>query len=396
MKKLCSVLLTVMTVLFVVYTVSFAEETYSATKIISNGFENANNTEVFVHCYHNGNLYAGTRNDVEGSSIWKSSDGKVWNVIPQTINGFGDSKNIQIMAICSWKGHLYASSRNYATGTELWRSADGLFWSQVNSNGFGSSSTTKARSIVPYQNRLFVTTANYITGGQVWSSDDGENWAQVNVSGFADSNNTDVAAAAVFDGYLYCATEKEQGADQGIEVWRYDGSSWVPTKTGGFGDTNNIFPTNMIVFAHYLYVGTENKNSIGEIWRSMDGYVWKKVGQITASIYDPVFAPGVVEDSRIYAWGSTQRNGNLDALYASEDGENWSQVIECGGGPTLSFDGSLYISATNPENPDLFNEVYRLTRNHPDHYCGGDISGDNKIGLEEAIHALQVVSGLKQ
>jgi len=104
-----------------------------------------------------------------------------------------------------------------------------------------------------------------------------------------------------------------------------------------------------------------------------------------------LFAIGAIEDSHIYAWGSSGRNNSFDALYTSMDGQNWNQVVECSGFPKLAFNGSLYVTSKNHDNNNL-NEVYKLTRNF-DQNCSGDINGDNKIGLEEAIHALQVVSG---
>ena len=372
---------------------AFAEDTYPAVKIISSGFGNINNTEVVVHIVRDGYLYAGTRNDSEGSSIWRSVDGTTWDLIPQTDHGFGDPNNTQIMSMYMWREHFYASTRNEVTGTELWRSPDGLSWSQVNSNGFGSSGTTKARAILSYQGNLFVTTGNYTTGGRVWRSSDGTTWSQINDNGFGNAFNTDVAAAAVFDGYLYCATENEMGPAQGIEIWRYDGALWVRTTTGGFGDANNVFPTNMTVFENYLYVGAENNSTLGTMWRSPDGTTWEKVAQVKDSALAPALIPTVSLDSRLYAGGSFNRNGLPDAVYSSLDGKTWVKAAGISGIPSLSYDGSLFIVSQSAGGN--FNDVYKTARYKSGQTCMMDLSNDGKIGMAEAIYILQTVAGLR-
>lgn|GEM_PF-1142341 len=339
------------------------ENTYTASKIITNGFGNSNNTAVARMCSFSGSLYAGTENESQGSQIWKSTDGGTnWTIVEATRNGFGDPNNTEIMAMTEWNGALYVSTRNEATGTELWATTNGTSWSQVNANGFGSRSNEKAREIIPYQDRLFVLTGNYNGGGQVWASSNGTSWTQVNTSGFGNYRNTDVAAGCVFNGYLFCATENEISS-AGIEIWCYDGSSWTKTASSGFGDANNIFPTCMTAFNGYIYVGTENNNTIGETWRSADGSTWEQVGQITGTTHPPLFAPAVVENDRIYAWGSRSRSENLDAAYYSSDGVTWSPVVLAANGthfsgfPFYSVVGKIY--AVVPDSVD-FNDVWQL------------------------------------
>jgi hypothetical protein len=341
------------------------EGTYTTQQIITTGFGNSNNTSVTRMCAFSGSLYAGTENDSQGSQIWRSTDdGLNWAIVEATRNGFGDPNNTEIMAMTEWNGALYVSTRNEATGTELWATTNGTSWSQVNANGFGSRYNEKAREIIPYQERLFVLTGNYNGGGQVWASSNGTSWTQINTSGFGNYRNTDVAAGCVFDGYLFCATEKED-SPTGIEIWRYNGSSWTKTASSGFGDTNNVFPTCMTAFNGYIYVGTENNNTIGETWRSADGSTWERVGQITGTTYPPLFAPAVVENDRIYAWGSRSRSENLDAAYYSSNGVTWSPVVlaedgsHFSGFPFYSVDDKIYAAV--PDSVD-YNDVWQLTR----------------------------------
>ena len=371
-------------------------DTFSAHQVITNGFGISNNTEIETMCHFNGNLYAGTRNEDHGSQIWKSADGESWECIQGTTNGFGDPNNIEVLALREWKGSLYAATRNDITGTEIWASTDGTSWGQVNIDGFGTALTTKSRHILGYQDRLFVFSGNHMTGGQVCASSDGTTWTQVNTSGFGDSANTDIAAAALFDGYLYCATEKATG----IEIWRYNGAAWENTVSDGFGDPNNVFPASISVFDNYLYVGTENNTTLGETWRSLDGVQWERVGQILGGSEPPLFAPTTVEDNRLYAGGSRARNGDLDTLYYSNDGVHWSPVLIDPGADyfngisLLNYDGSIY--AVSPVN-DTMNNVWKLTRMDSS-ACpspAGDINGDHKVGMAEAINALQVVAGLR-
>jgi hypothetical protein len=79
----------------------------------------------------NDQLYAGTANwnwnvwDTEGGEIWRSSDGLGWtSMISQ---GFGDPTNGEVFRFAVFSDTLYASTWSYTTphGTEIWRSSTG-------------------------------------------------------------------------------------------------------------------------------------------------------------------------------------------------------------------------------------------------------------------------------
>jgi hypothetical protein len=137
---------------------------------VANGFGTANNYQTGGFAIFGGQLYMGTRNDVTGAQLWRSSDGIVWSPVFQ--NGLGNIDNYKLEALHVAGNQLYAGFDNWATGLEVWASADGTTWRQVNPDGFGDNnneSTLWSNSVITYNGTLYIGTGNGPNGGEVWA-----------------------------------------------------------------------------------------------------------------------------------------------------------------------------------------------------------------------------------
>ena len=113
--------------------------------INTDGFGNSNNEGIVYMVEHEGVLYAGVSNAVDGTVVMGSRDGENWK--PVSDHGFGNARNIGIVRMRSWKGYLYAGLWNLTEGAELWRSKspyDGDTWEQLASGGFGEGPANQA------------------------------------------------------------------------------------------------------------------------------------------------------------------------------------------------------------------------------------------------------------
>jgi hypothetical protein len=260
-------------------------------RVNEDGFGDVNNIGAVHLSVFNDHLYVGTRNDLTGGQLWRSSDGITWNQVG--ISGFGDVNNREIYPLAVFGGYLYAGTLNFipgsqflissgGTGGQLWRSSDGTTWEQVDKDGFGDVNNVRIIPWLVFEGYLYVGTLNYITGSEVWRSSDGITWEQVNEDGFG--NNSAIYPSAVFGGYLYAGTlrtgDGRSPGGAGGQLWRSpDGTTWMQVNEDGFGDVNNIRITPLLVFGHHLYAGTHNAQTGGQLWRSSDGTTWEQVGK---------------------------------------------------------------------------------------------------------------------
>jgi uncharacterized protein YjiK len=237
----------------------------------------------------NDQLYAGTKNwnwnvwATEGGEIWRSSDGLSWTrVISQ---GFGDPTNGEVFHFDVFSDTLYASTWSYTDthGTEIWHSSSGDSddWTRVVANGFGDADNECALGFEVFNGYLYAGTFNWDTGGEIWRTPDGTNWTQVNTDGFGDYDNDAIASFAVFNGYLYAGTMHDS---TGGQVWRCldasgcdEDSDWEQVVGDGFGSTDNRSATALIVSDNYLYCVTSNDETGAEVWRTNDGTNWEQV-----------------------------------------------------------------------------------------------------------------------
>jgi len=252
-------------------------------RVVSQGFGDPTNGEVFRFAVFNDTLYASTWSytDTHGTEIWRSSTGNAGDWARVVTNGFdGDTDNQCATTLEVFNGYLYAGTFNWYTGGEIWRTSNGTTWTQVNTDGFGDYDNDAIASFAVFNGYLYAGTVHDSTGGQMWrcstasGCDANSDWTQVVSDGFGSTDNRSAAALVAFDNYLYCVTENYE---TGAEVWHSstgDSGDWEQVGPDGFGDSNNESTNgdnSVAVFNDRLYIGTWNWANGGEVWQLAAG-----------------------------------------------------------------------------------------------------------------------------
>lgn len=110
------------------------------TSVVTDGFGGQYNIGIDHLIEFNGKLYAGTWNSTPnppytdtGGEIWRSSNGMEWEKVVS--GGFGDRYNGEVFHMAVFDNQIYASTWVVTTthGTRIWRSATGNAgdWTQV-------------------------------------------------------------------------------------------------------------------------------------------------------------------------------------------------------------------------------------------------------------------------
>ncbi len=92
------------------------------SKVVDGGLGDPNNFKFESLYVFDDHLFAVANNDTTGINVWKSKDGASFEQI--NIGGFGDSNNLNSLwntATTDFNGQLYIGTRNDVNGGELWR-----------------------------------------------------------------------------------------------------------------------------------------------------------------------------------------------------------------------------------------------------------------------------------
>ena len=252
--------------------------------LTTSGFGDRTNGGINTLQEFNTQLYAGTwnwnaaTNASNGGQIWRSPDGASWQRV--VTNGFGDPTNGEVFRLAVFANHLYASTWSYsdAHGGEIWRSSSGNTndWTRVATDGFGDRNNIVVISFAVLTNYLYAGTLNEATGAELWRTNNGTTWQQVNLDGFGEPGTWVISALAAFDGDLYASVRGES-----FQVWRCrrcNGTDWQPVVQDGFGDPNTNKASALEVLGDSLYLVVGNYSSGMEVWRTQDGVEWSQVG----------------------------------------------------------------------------------------------------------------------
>jgi PKD repeat protein len=242
----------------------------SWTRVVSQGFGDPTNGEVFRFAVFSDTLYATTWSytNTHGAEIWRSPTGDTPDWTRVVSNGFGTLS--QILGLDTFNGALYAGTWNNTTGGAVWRTTNGLTWTQVSLNGFGTPANWSVTSFAEFGGELYAGISNGLTGGQVWRCQecDGSDWTQVSSGGFGDINNFRVDGLIPFDGQLYAITINNV---TGLEVWRTsNGTLWTQDNPDGFGNSNTragYWDNSHAVFNSRLFIGAWNGISGAQVWQ---------------------------------------------------------------------------------------------------------------------------------
>jgi hypothetical protein len=206
------------------------------TKVVDNGFNNVTDRFAYPFEVFDGKLYVSVRNDVDGTGVWRTSDGLNWeqaNIDGMAADMYQRDRDM-IRQLKVYNGYLYAIVRNDYLGAgnwwiEVWRSQDGIDWTQVGENGLGDTyNNNDGRGIEVYNDCLYIGTGESISvskSARIYRSCDGVDFIEFSDNQLGDTNNHGVMALKSCDGYLYAATYRYNYNDNegigGTEVWRY-------------------------------------------------------------------------------------------------------------------------------------------------------------------------------
>ena len=202
------------------------------TKVVDNGFNNVTDRFAYPFEVFDGKLYVSVRNDIDGTGLWRTSDGQNWEQV--NIDGMAadmyQRDRDMIRQLIVYNGYLYAIIRNDYLGAgnwwiEIWRSPNGIDWTQVGENGLGDTyNNNDGRGIEVYNDCLYIGTGEYMSkSARIYRTCDGVDFIEFSNNQLGDTNNHGVMALKSYDGYLYAATYRyNNGGIGGTEVWRYE------------------------------------------------------------------------------------------------------------------------------------------------------------------------------
>jgi hypothetical protein len=326
-----------------------------------NGFgeiwnERFHSLEVF-----NNQIYAGTGNSTNGTSIWRSSDGIQWDRISDY--GFGNLTSYPFsMDSIVFNGKIYFDAGWGGNPAQIWR-YDGSNWEQITDNGFGDPGNNAISVFGMFDSQLYAAFAND-NGLQIWrsSSGDADSWSEIYSAGAgSDATILQAMGLADFNSNLYASVINMDG---GIEVWQYTGSAWTQVNTDNFGDANNTYTVSGLgVFGSYLYIGTYNQVSGGQVWRMSTGNVWTEVVSDGFGDANNIKVNGFYTALDGYLYAQTVNFTSGVELWRTNSGADgtWSQVNLDGFGDSnnsnsqwsngmTSFNGRLFIGTINYGN----------------------------------------------
>ena len=301
--------------------------------------------------------YDGTK---QLNDVWSSFDNKTWK--REVANANWPAR--QDSQVVVYKGRLYVLGGHDGSTSlnDVWSSADGKNWSFEGTADWPARGEHQA---VVYKGRLYVLGGyegsnhpylNDFTGSRlndVWSSADGKSWS---FEGNADWTARSGHATAVHNDVLYVL-----GGQPGFlndEVWSsVDGQNWSFE-----GDANWFFRRwfQAQSFNSRLYVlGGDAGGGRGDIWSSADGSSlggksWLEVRGSGSGVgwSDRGGHQALLYQDLMYVLGGSSFSNELNDVWSSGDGRNWTKVADAGWSKrdshqAVTFPPSLALAGTN-------------------------------------------------
>lgn len=283
-----------------------AEDASIWERVVDPGFGNDNNISVAALGEFGGSLYATTRNDAEGTEIWRTS-GDTWEQV-QIVRGekngiYGNTMLNNLWSkMVIFKGKLYVGFSSglqgtvlHSSGCEIWR-YDGTDWESVVSDRRDIDEEGRITGIDGCEDNDGAITAQITDRFKNWAVDQ---WAggvlQITsgqgayrrfdiVSNTADTLTVqqNETAGDYEREYTVCGTKSYANP---FPAYEYD---LGPVETGdtyqigmgsdenGFGDYWNKTITEMLIFDNKLYVSTGLNYDYGaQVWYTEDGDTWQ-------------------------------------------------------------------------------------------------------------------------
>jgi hypothetical protein len=117
----------------------------------------------------NGDLYVGMEVPGRGTHIYRSPSGDRYTWQPVVTDGFGATTTGRLISDASTilSGTLYVGVLDQVQGTSVWSTSDGTAWRRAAPSGFGHSATFAAE-LAAFDGDLYAWTSNYAEGQGVW------------------------------------------------------------------------------------------------------------------------------------------------------------------------------------------------------------------------------------
>lgn len=274
------------------------------TVVNTPGFGNVKNYSIVAMAEYKGYLYAMTRNEAQGSEIWRY-DGTTWEQVlfpnGQTNGVYGNpwlSSMWGAMIVFNDKLYCGFSSGHQgtyydSTGCEIWR-YDGTTWEAVISDKRDSEESGTITGITGCDDQDGDTTARITDSSKNWIPDQWAGGVLQITSGngiyrrfdiVGNTSNTLIVqqneSAGTLDEYTICGAQHFKNPYPPFEYDRgsvmigdtYEiGTGW---DENGFGNFWNKMITEMVVFNGRLYVSTGLNYDYGaQVWYTDDGDTW--------------------------------------------------------------------------------------------------------------------------
>jgi hypothetical protein len=283
-----------------------AEDGSTWERVVEPGFGNDNNVSVAALGEYRGSMYATTRNDAEGTEVWRTS-GNTWQqveIVPGHTHGIYGNTMINNLwsKMILFRDKLYVGFSSglqgsvlRSSGCEIWR-YDGTAWEPVVSDRTDTDEEGTITAIAGCADNDGDITAAITDSSKNWTADQWKGGVLQITSGDGAYRRFDIVGNTAD---TLTVQQNETSGDYGREYTVCDSKRYTnpfpayeyelgPVETGdsyqigmgsdenGFGDYWNKTITEMLIFDDKLYVSTGlNYDNGAQVWCSEDGDTWQ-------------------------------------------------------------------------------------------------------------------------
>lgn len=276
--------------------------------------------------------YDYTGND---ASIWRSSDGNIWQKVVDEAP-FGVRPPV---AVITFADHIWLiGNRRDTTLNDVWRSADGINWTQVNADiGFGERNNY---SVTTFKNKMWIyggfdfQTREHVK--EIYSSTDGITW---NLESSESTATQRVSTSfAEFNGKLWQFSGRND-TGKVADIWNSDdGIHWtLVTDTPEFSarEKHEVrqVGNQLILLGGYIEQLDPNRSqNPNDVWTSTDGASWTlatddaNFGVQSPYMVDRIrlyFTTAVHNDALVVIGGKSDNGVLLNDNWQTTDGKHW-------------------------------------------------------------------------
>ena len=272
------------------------------------------------------------------TTIWRSTDGRVWTRLPDTTQAFGKAK---VEAVTTWPGGFAAVGTVEDTPghgvAAAWTSRDGTSWERAprDQPAFDLADGTDAISVTAGGPGLVAVGFSYLIGqglhAHAWTSADGVTWRVANdpPEWSGQGENVVSGVCTLRSGRLLAVGYKRPTDEQDGWAWvSKDGDTWERAPDdAALGGAGLQFPhectstTGGAVAAGNEIVGNLHHS---RVWTSPDGLHWRRGGHQPFDDDDNYLEAVAAEGQRIVATGVA--GGHLLVAASLDGGATWRRA----------------------------------------------------------------------